>query len=134
MNESNIVEFAGRDAIADPLTELLRKCARELLQSAVEAELEVFMARFQDRKTPDGHAAVVRNGHHPERAVQTGIGPVTVPEHSQEVILMPQGISYKALYRVTDLGKGKCNAACFFVFDCLCVRVVCFTNNAGVCG
>ncbi|MCC5967692.1 MAG: hypothetical protein JJU24_16320 [Natronohydrobacter sp.] len=76
MDERNIVEFAGRDAIADPLTELLRKGARELLQSAVEAELEVFMARFQDRKTPDGHAAVVRNGHHPERAVQTGIGPV----------------------------------------------------------
>ena len=78
MDESNIVEFAGRDAISDPLTDLLRKGARELLQSAVEAELEVFMARFQDRKTPEGHASVVRNGHHPERAVQTGIGPVTV--------------------------------------------------------
>lgn len=78
MSESNIVEFAGRDAISDPLTDLLRKGARELLQSAVEAELEVFMARFQDRKTPKGHASVVRNGHHPERAVQTGIGPVTV--------------------------------------------------------
>lgn len=61
-DESNIVEFAGRDAIADPLTELLRKGARELLQSAVEAELEVFMARFQGRKTLDGHAAVIRNG------------------------------------------------------------------------
>ena len=77
MDESNIVEFAGRDAISDPLTDLLRKGARELLQSAVEAELEVFMARFQDRKTPEGHASVVRNGHHPERAVQAGIGPVT---------------------------------------------------------
>jgi len=37
MEESSIVEFAGRDAISDPLTELLRKGARELLQSAVEA-------------------------------------------------------------------------------------------------
>ncbi len=78
MYESNIVEFAGRDAISDPSTALKRKGARELLQSAVEAELEVFMARFQGRKTPEGHASVVRNGHHPERAVQTGIGPVTV--------------------------------------------------------
>lgn len=76
--ESNIVEFAGRDVIADPLTELLPKGAQELLQSAVDAELEVFMARFQDRRTPDGHASVVRNGHHPDWAVQTGIGPVTV--------------------------------------------------------
>ncbi|NCM98287.1 MAG: IS256 family transposase, partial [Rhodobacterales bacterium] len=78
MNESNIVEFSGRDAISDPLTELLRKGARELLQSAVEVELEAFMTQFRDQQTPDGHAAVVRNGHHPERAVQTGIGPVTV--------------------------------------------------------
>ena len=78
MNESNIVDFAGRDAISDPLTELLRKGARQLLQSAVEAELEAFMAQFRDQQTADGHAAVVRNGHHPERAVQTGIGPVTV--------------------------------------------------------
>ncbi len=78
MDESTIVEFAGRDAISDPLTDLLRKGARELLQSAIEAELEVFMARFRDRKTAEGHASVVRNGHHPERAVQTGIGPVTV--------------------------------------------------------
>ena len=30
------------------------------------------------RHTSDGRAAVVRNGHHPERAVHTGIGPVTV--------------------------------------------------------
>ena len=39
MDESDILEFAGRDAISDPLTDLLRKGARELLQSAVEAEL-----------------------------------------------------------------------------------------------
>lgn len=36
------------------------------------------MARFEDRRTAEGHAGVVRNGYHPERAVQTGIGPVTV--------------------------------------------------------
>lgn len=78
MKEDNIVEFAGRDAVSDPLTDLLRKSARQLLQTAVEAELEGFLAQFQDKRTPEGRAAVVRNGHHPERAVQTGIGPVTV--------------------------------------------------------
>lgn len=91
MEESNIVEFAGRDGISDPLTagwqvnvfihretDLLRKGARQLLQSAIETELEPFLGQFADQKTSAGHAAVVRNGHHPERAVQTGIGPVTV--------------------------------------------------------
>ena len=78
MEENNIVEFAGRDRVSDPLTALLRNGARKLLQTAVEAELETFLAGFADSRTPDGRAAVVRNGHHPERAVQTGIGPLTV--------------------------------------------------------
>ncbi len=75
MEEGSIVEFLGRDGISDPLTDLLRKGARDLLQTAVEAELETFLAQFRDQRTAEGRAAVVRNGHHPERAVQTGIGP-----------------------------------------------------------
>lgn len=78
MDDATIIEFAGRDTVSDPLTELLRKGARELLQTAVEAELEAFLAQFADHRTLEGRAGVVRNGHHPERAVQTGIGPVTV--------------------------------------------------------
>jgi len=78
MNETNIIEFSGRDAICDPLTDILRDGAHQLIQSAVEAELATFLARFADQRTPAGHAAVVRNGHHPKRSIQTGIGPVTV--------------------------------------------------------
>lgn len=78
MSKSNVVEFAGREEIADPLTDLLRRGARELIQKAVEAELSEFMGRFQERRLDDGRAAVVRNGYQPERAIQTGIGPVTV--------------------------------------------------------
>ena len=63
------IEFWGRDTVSDPLTEMLRKDARELLQTAVEAELEAFLAQFADHQTPEGRAWVVRNGHHPERAV-----------------------------------------------------------------
>lgn len=36
------------------------------------------MAEFAERRTAEGRAAVVGSGYHPERAVQTGIGPVTV--------------------------------------------------------
>jgi hypothetical protein len=78
MNDYTIIEFAGRDTVSDTLTDLLRKGARELLQTAVEAELDAFLTEFAKHRTPEGRAAVVRNGHHPERAVQTGIGPVTV--------------------------------------------------------
>ncbi len=78
MDDTAIIDFAGRDAVTDPLTDLLRKGARELLQAAVEAERDAFLAEFAERRTPDGRAAVVRGGSDPERAVQTGIGPIAV--------------------------------------------------------
>lgn len=44
----------------------------------MEAELAEYLESFEGRRLEDGRAAVVRNGHHPEREIQTGIGPVTV--------------------------------------------------------
>jgi len=78
METTNIVDFARRDGMTDALTELLRSGAQELIASAVEAELGGYMAQFSDLRTQMGHAAVVRNGHHPARPFQTGIGPVSV--------------------------------------------------------
>ena len=79
MDMSNIVDFASRDAPSDARMDLLRTGAQQLIAaSAVEAELESFLAQFATARTSAGHAAVVRNGHHPARAVPTGIGPVSV--------------------------------------------------------
>ena len=78
METTNIVDFARRDGMTDALTDRLRSGAQELIASAVEAELEGYMAQFFDLSTQTGHAAVVRNGHHPARPFQTGIGPVSV--------------------------------------------------------
>lgn len=78
MSKSNVVEFSRRDRLQDPLTELLRSGARQLIEQAVEAELQDFLAIYADQRTEAGQAAVVRNGYLPEREIQTGIGPVTV--------------------------------------------------------
>ena len=78
MEENTLVEFSGRAGVCDPLTDLPRKGAHQLPRAAVASGLETFLAEFSIRRLPNGRAAVVRNGHHPERAVQTGIGPVTV--------------------------------------------------------
>lgn len=78
MSKSNVIEFEGRVESADPLTELLRSGARQLLQQAIEAEVQMLLATHSDRTLEDGRAGVVRNGHQPEREIQTGIGPVTV--------------------------------------------------------
>lgn len=64
--------------VDDPLTDLLRRGARDLLRQAVEAELHTFLDDTSDRRLPDGRRAVVRNGHQPERTLQTGIGDVPV--------------------------------------------------------
>ncbi|ARU01765.1 IS256 family transposase [Yoonia vestfoldensis] len=78
METTNIIDFARRDGMTDALTELLRTGAQELIATAVEAELASYLAQFADMRTDSGHAAVVRNGHHPERPLQTSIGPVSV--------------------------------------------------------
>ncbi len=78
MEMSNIVDFSIRDEISDALTDLLRTGAQQLIASAVEAELEGFLRQFSQTRTTAGHAEVVRNGHHPARLIQTGIGPVSV--------------------------------------------------------
>lgn len=78
MGKSNVVELEGRVGSTDPLTELLRTGARQLLQQAIEAEVQELLATHSGRLLEDGRAGVVRNGHLPEREIQTGIGPVTV--------------------------------------------------------
>lgn len=75
---SNIVDFAQSSTVRDELTEMLRQGARELIHQAVQAELNEFLAAFDARHLENGRQAVVRNGYHPEREIQTGIGPVTV--------------------------------------------------------
>ncbi|WP_111735400.1 IS256 family transposase [Roseovarius amoyensis] len=63
---------------SDPLTDVLRAGARELIQQAVEAELAALLDAHGRETTEDGRARLVRHGHLPEREVMTGIGPVAV--------------------------------------------------------
>lgn len=79
MNETiNIVRLRQPGEIDDPLTDILKAGARQLLARAVELEAEVFLASMQHLKLPDGRDRLVRHGHGPERSIQTGIGPVAV--------------------------------------------------------
>lgn len=66
----------------DVLSELLKTGAKQLLAQAVQAELEELLNHHKDITLGDGRQAVVKNGHLPERTVQTGLGdiPVKVPK------------------------------------------------------
>src|ERR1039458_2859951 len=75
---SSVVWFRQPDEIDDPLTNILRSGARQLLAQAVEMEAGAFLASMKDFKLPEGRRRGARHGHVPERTIQTGIGPVEV--------------------------------------------------------
>ena len=76
--DTTVIRLRQPDAIDDPLSELAREGARRMLGQVLIAEADAFVALWKDVKLPDGRDRVVRHGHGPERAIQTGIGPVAV--------------------------------------------------------
>ena len=78
MHEDRVVCLRQKGAIDDPLTEILRAGARRLIAQAVEAEFATFLGDNAELRLADGRQRVVRHGHDPVRAIQTGIGPVEV--------------------------------------------------------
>ena len=79
MNESTTasIEFPVSQ-VGDVLTGILRDGARRLLAQAIEAEVAGYIERNAAVRDDQGHRMVVRNGHLPEREIQTGIGSVKV--------------------------------------------------------
>jgi transposase-like protein len=76
--DSTVIAFRQPDIIDDPLTELAREGARRMLAQVLIAEADAFVAMWKDEKLPDGRDRIVRHGHGPHRAIQTGVGPVEV--------------------------------------------------------
>ena len=65
-------------ASRDVLGELLKEGAQRMLRTAIEAEVEEYIAARMHIVDGDGHRQVVRNGSMPDRTIQTGIGPIDV--------------------------------------------------------
>ncbi|MCK5830263.1 MAG: IS256 family transposase, partial [Methylococcales bacterium] len=67
MNNDNIIPLKQPEENSiDVLTELLRNGARELINQAINAELEELLAHYSENKI-DGRQAVIRNGYLPKR-------------------------------------------------------------------
>lgn len=81
MSEDKVIRLKSPGVpgvVQDALTEVLREGARQLLASAIEAEVAVFLERFESEKTLEGVKRMVRNGRLPSRTIQTGIGNIEV--------------------------------------------------------
>ena len=76
--DTTVIAFRQPEAIDDPLSELAREGARRMLAQVLIAEADSFVALWKDLKLPDGRDRIVRHGHGPHRAIQTGVGPVEV--------------------------------------------------------
>ena len=72
MTENRVIEFTKpNDFSPDPLTDVLRAGARELLATAVRAEVAAFIACHADLLDQSGRQRLVRHGFLPEREVLT---------------------------------------------------------------
>jgi putative transposase len=69
-------QFDGRAM----LDKLVRQGAQQMLQSAIEAEVDDFLKQHQGRRDERGNRLVVGNGYKPPRRVVTGAGPLEVQE------------------------------------------------------
>lgn len=80
MEEDTVVALPrpGANVEGDPLLAVLRDGARRMLKQAIEAEVEAFLAAHAALTDAQGRRRMVRNGHGPERRIQTGIGPIEV--------------------------------------------------------
>jgi len=76
-------EALGQAIVAESRSALdayVREGARQMLQRALECEVEAFLADHADRTDERGRKQVVRNGYLPVRAVMTGAGPLEIEQ------------------------------------------------------
>jgi len=61
-----------------PLDEIVRKGAQDMLQRALEIEVDLFLEKYQYILDDKGNRKIVRNGHSNSRKIITGAGQVAV--------------------------------------------------------
>lgn len=76
----NIIKIESEPEVIfhDPITEIARRGARNILAQALEEEIKEYMQTRSHIRDDEGRQAIVRNGYNPERSIQTGIGDIEV--------------------------------------------------------
>lgn len=69
-DDSTITSLHHPGMILDPLTEIARDGARQMLAVALKAEAASFIAQFSEELLPEGRQRIVRHGAGPERIIQ----------------------------------------------------------------
>jgi hypothetical protein len=62
------------------LEEIAREGARQMLQLALENEVNEYIKAHSGDKDAKGKQVAVKNGYHPERSIITGLGPIQIKQ------------------------------------------------------
>lgn len=74
--DAEVLAFRAQFGDRSPLDHVVREGAQRMLQTALEAEVDEFLAQYEHRRDEQGKRLVVRNGYKPDREVLTGAGPL----------------------------------------------------------
>ncbi|GIW96788.1 MAG: hypothetical protein KatS3mg111_0121 [Pirellulaceae bacterium] len=91
--DREVLEFRAQFDDRSPLDEIVRHGACRILQAAIEAEVEEFLATYANRQDDQGRRLVVRNGYKTRRKILTAAGPLEMRETS---MLHFDGRTYRA--------------------------------------
>ncbi len=78
--DPEVISFRAQFDEQSLLDEIVREGARRMLQTAVDAEVDAFVAMHADRTDEHGRRLVVKNGSLPERDILTGAGAIPVTQ------------------------------------------------------
>lgn len=75
-----VIAFRSSSEGRSALDEIVRQGAQQMLQAAIENEVEAFLTQHADRCDEQARRFVVRNGHLPSREIATGAGMLEVAQ------------------------------------------------------
>lgn len=78
--DPEVLAFRSQFEGGQPLDELIRAGAQRMLQAAIHAEVDDFIALHAERRDEQGRRLVVRNGQLPPRELLTGAGRLEVQQ------------------------------------------------------
>ncbi len=78
--DPEVLAFRRQFDERSPLDEIIHEGARRMLQAAIDAEVDAFAERHQDRRDAAGRRLVVKNGSLPARKILTGAGAIQVKQ------------------------------------------------------
>jgi putative transposase len=78
--DGEVLECRSQFGQMSPLDELVRHGAQQMLQTAIEAEVDEFLAMHAERRDAGDNRLVVRNGYQPAREILTGAGRLAVEQ------------------------------------------------------